>query len=244
MSLENKENHLSSCTFSAFWEVNNNPKDTFKRGHIKHAKQKDLNFFISEHGSKVSNGQDILLSKNNLPSLAYIGNLKKFCHSNPVPGRKTSLVNLKSGLKLEGKVFFNLAKIWTSKILLFREVLNCTNSFNSIIWRDCVVNINFDLIKECSINNKIIINKYDNDRIWRNPFGNLLSIESMRQLRQWDNRISACVIRIPFNLVNDMCDLYIQCLKYIDSTFEIYDEEIVLTFMCDKYPELFHIINS
>ena len=145
-------------------------------------------------------------------------------------------------LKIDGKVFFNLQRICTSKVLFFRSILNRTNNFNNIIWRDCVTNNNFKQIVECPILDKIIVNERHRYKV-QGIFGGLLSQESEQQTRRWTSRIEGCVIKIPSAMVSDVCDLYIQCLQHIDSTFNIYDDEIVLSYMYNIHPELFHIIN-
>ena len=221
----------NEATFTGYWEVKNNPKTTGRLGHISHAKKKNFDFFIAEQDWDIYNSKLIFLAKRSLPSLNHLSNLKNFCE-----GRDS--VYTKWGQKILSKSFSDLATIWTSKILLFQTIKKHTSA-PYIIWRDCVYNPNFHKIKQTNINNKIIMNKQS---FPKTLFGGLLSMENLNFIKTIKHKIGASVIKIPYNMVDDVCDIYINCLKHIDSTFEIYDEEIVLSYMCNTHRDLFHII--
>ena len=55
--------------------------------------------------------------------------------------------------------------------------------------------------------------------------------------------LNAPTIKIPTSILHHFTEKYIECLQEVDQTFEIYDEEIVLSIMNKKYPELFFIVN-
>ena len=105
-----------TTTFSAYWYVANNPKPTAKRGHIKHVRNKNLDYFICSQNQAEIFNRKISLEFQELPSLPYLKNLTDFCKS-----RDT--VFTKFGQKIRSDTFLSLATIWTSKILLFQKIL-------------------------------------------------------------------------------------------------------------------------
>tara|TARA_B100000035_G_scaffold236307_1_gene204571 strand:+ start:604 stop:1263 length:660 start_codon:yes stop_codon:yes gene_type:complete len=216
----------TTTTFSAHWYVENNPKQTGKHGrHIKHAKNKNLDYFICSQNQTASFNHKINLEFKDLPSLPHLKNLTNFCKS-----RDT--VFLKFGGEIQSDAFLNLATIWTSKILLFEKILDHTDA-DYLMWIDCVKEQNLDLITS-SDSDRCCINQYR--RKWKsNPFGGLLknAIPSVRILAQ--------VIKIPRHMVSEFTRKYIECLQFVDHNFSIYDEEVVLTIMHQKHPDLFNI---
>lgn len=211
-------------TFSAYWHVKNNPKATVKNGHIKRAQSKNLDYFICSQDQTESFNNKIHLDLNNLPSSPYLKNLTNFCKS-----RDT--VFTKFGQKIQSHAFLKLAKIWTSKILLFQKILDCTDA-NYLMWIDCVKEQNLDLISS-SNSDRCCINKYKN--FTRKPFAGLLK-NKLPPIK-----ILAQVIKIPRCNVMKFIEKYIELLIFVDNNFIIYDEEIVLTIMHEKYPQLFNV---
>ena len=104
--------------FSAYWFVKNNSKPSgYKNEHIKQVKTKNLDYFICSQNldeqTKIA-GNKIHLEIKDLPCLPYLNNLTNFCKS-----RDT--VYLKFGREIQSSAFLKLAKIWTSKILIFQK---------------------------------------------------------------------------------------------------------------------------
>jgi hypothetical protein len=227
------------CKFSGFWPVKDNPKHTAKLGHVKHARNKGLDFFISSSKINVARFPTIIIPSGKLPSLPHISNLESFCLDN-------KQVRLKFGAKVKGTTFFELATIWTSKILLFKEILIHSSDFEAAIWVDCIRSLNLDLIEKCPVDDKVVINKYDgagHDSFTPRPFGDTLPGPLSREISSLPVKLSACTIRIPNALLPLVSSLYVECLLHTDSKFNIYDEEIVLSFMYAMNPDIFYIIN-
>jgi hypothetical protein len=210
------------ATFSAYWHVKNNPKQTAKRGHIKRAQSKNLDYFICSQDQTGSFNNKISLEFNDLPSLPYIKNLTNFCKSRHI-------VFLKFGLKIQSDAFLKLATIWTSKIFLFQKILDHTHA-DYLMWIDCVKNKNLDLIASSDID-KCCINQYKN--FTSEPFAGFLK-NALPPIK-----ILAQVIKLPRNIISEFIEKYIECLQFTDNNFLIYDEEIVLTIMHQKHPQLF-----
>jgi hypothetical protein len=216
-----------TTTFSAYWHVKNNPKGSAKKCHTKHAQNKNLDYFICSQDQTESFNNKIYLELNNLPSLPYLKNLTNFCKS-----RDT--VFTKFGQSIQSDAFLKLAKIWTSKILLFQKILDYTDA-NYLIWIDCVMERNLDLIAS-SDSDRCCINQYKN--FTRKPFAGLLK-NKLPPIK-----ILAQVIKIPRRNVMKFIEKYIECLSFVDNNFIIYDEEIVLTIMHEKHPQLFKLFNK
>jgi hypothetical protein len=213
----------TTTTFSAYWHVENNPKHTAKDGHIKNAQSKDLDYFICSQDQIEIFNNKINLEFKDLPSLQYIKNLTNFCKS-----RDT--VFLKFGVEIQSDAFLKLAKIWTSKILLFQKILDYTDA-DYLMWVDCVHTNNLDLIAS-SDSDRCCINQYRNST--SKLFGGLLKNALPPA------RILAQVIKIPRHMVSEFIEKYVECLQFVDHNFIIYDEEIVLTIMYEKHPQLFN----
>ena len=222
-----------TTTFSAYWYVENNPKPTNKLGHIKHAKDKnrlgqlglDLDYFICSKNQPESFNHKINLELSDLPSSPYIKNLTNLCKS-----RDT--VWFKLGWRIQSDIFLKLATIWTSKILLFQKILDYTDA-DYLMWVDCVKATRADLIAS-SDSDRCCVNKYWHG--WPSkPFGGLLKYTIPHI------KIMARVIRIPRHKLSEFIEKYIECLQFADNNFIIYDEEVVLTFMHEKYPQLFNL---
>lgn len=213
----------TTTTFSAYWRVENNPKPTAKLGHIKYAKNKNLDYFICSQDQIEIFNNKINLEFKDLPSLPYIKNLTNFCKS-----RDT--VFLKFERPVRSDVFLNLATIWTSKILLFQKILDYTDA-NYLMWVDCVRTNNLDLIAS-SDSDRCCINQYRN--FTSNPFGGLLK-NVLPPVK-----LSASVIKLPRHIITEFIEKYVECLQFVDNNFIIYDEEIVLTIMYEKHPQLFN----
>ena len=218
-------NTKKTTTFSAYWHVENNPKETVKHGHIKRAQSKNLDYFICSQNQAESFNHKINLEFKDLPSLPHLKNLTNFCKS-----RDT--VFTKFGQKIQSHAFLKLAKIWTSKILLFQKILDRTDA-NYLMWIDCVKEHNLNLITS-SDSDRCCINKYRG--VWKwNTFGGLLK-NALPPVK-----ILAQVIKIPRHMVSEFIEKYIECFQFVDHNFIIYDEEIVLTIMHQKYPQLFKV---
>jgi len=214
-----------TTTFSAYWSVKNNPKGSANLGHIKHAQNKNLDYFVCSRNQIESFNNKINLEFEDLPSLPYIKNLTNFCKS-----RDT--VFTKFGQKIQSDAFLKLATIWTSKILLFEKILDYTDA-DYLMWIDCVKQRNLPLITSID-SDKCCINKYG-EVIEGKNFRGLLknTLPPIKMLAQ--------VIKLEKNIISEFIEKYIECLQFVDNNFIIYDEEIVLTIMHEKHPQLFNI---
>jgi hypothetical protein len=218
----------TTTTFSAYWHVENNSKPTVKDGHIKNAQSKDLDYFICSQNQAESFNHKINLEFKDLPSLPHLKNLTNFCKS-----RDT--VFTKFGMKIQSDAFLKLAKIWTSKILLFQKILDYTDA-DYLMWLDCVRAYDLDLIAS-SDSDRCCINGYTKilSKFPSKLYGGLLK-NALPPVK-----ILAQVIKIPRHMVSEFIEKYIECLQFVDHNFIIYDEEIVLTIMHQKYPQLFKV---
>tara|TARA_R110000772_G_C13250349_1_gene434485 strand:+ start:41 stop:697 length:657 start_codon:yes stop_codon:yes gene_type:complete len=214
-----------TTTFSAYWNVENNPKLTAKKGHIKHAQNRNLDYFVCSKDQIESFNNKINLEFSDLPSLPYLKNLTNFCKS-----RDT--VFTKFGQSIQSDTFLKLATIWTSKILIFQEISNHIGT-DYLMWVDCVIAKNLDKIA-CSYSDKCCINRYGK-LIEGKDFSGILKNTLP------PTKISASVIKLPRLLIPEFTKRYIECLQFTDDEFIIYDEEIVLTIMNQKYPQLFNL---
>lgn len=215
-----------TTTFSAYWHVKNNPKLSVKLGHIKRAKNKNLDYFICSPEKKLNFTNNIYLNFDDLPSLPYLQGLKGFCKSR-------DFVFTKYGEKIKSFVFFNLATIWTSKILFFEKILEYTDN-EYLMWIDCCSARNLELI-DSSEGSKCFINQYRKSKFPSKPYGGLLKNKLPPK------KILAQVVKIRSSIVKEFIKRYIECLQFTDNNFNIYDEEIVLTIMHQKYPKLFKV---
>lgn len=220
------EKHKKITVFSAYWPVERNPKPTAKIGHLKTASKRDLDYFICPQNQKVDFRNKICLDFDLLPSSSYIKNLTSFCES-----RKK--VFTKFGTEIESDVFLKLATIWTSKVLLFQKMMEYTDA-DYLMWVDCVMTTNLDLITS-NDSDRCCINRYGKEVDDKN-YGGLMK-NTLPPIK-----ILAQVIKLPRYIVMDFVEKYIECLQFTDNNFSIYDEEIVLTLMHQKYPRLFNII--
>ena len=227
MNLEIKEQNI--VTFSAYWYVEGNPKRTAKSGHINRAEEKNLDHFICSQDQVGNFNNRINLKFNDLPSLPYLKNLTNFCKS-----RET--VFTKFGQKIQSNVFLKLATIWTSKILLFEKILDYTDS-DYLMWIDCVKTFNRDLIFSTD-SDKCCINRYTPSVFPNNPYKGLLK-NTRPPIKIW-----AAVIKLPRHIIPEFTKKYIECLQFVDNNFIIYDEEIVLTTMHQKHPQLFNLFKT
>jgi hypothetical protein len=219
--------------FSGYWPVSGNPKKSNRQDHIFHAQKKSMDFFLCGSGVNFSNAEKILIDE--LPSLPYIKNLESRISSQ-------DFVYLKFGQKIKSDAFFRLTSIWCSKILFF-DYLHNINNADYYIWRDCVNNIRYDKI--FSSNKKgVTCNKYCTHPLVKNPiphkpFKGLLSYNFGPK----KTGISASVIKIKSESIPEVVEKYKECLMYADKNFEIFDEEIVLSYMFELYPKLFNFID-
>ena len=216
----------NTTTFSAYWFVENNPKATGKKGHIKHAQRKNFDYFICSQDRFESFNNKINLEFNDLPSSPYLKNLTDFCKS-----RDT--VFTKFGQKIQSNAFLKLATIWTSKILLFEKILDYTDA-DYLMWADCVRTINLQSITS-SDSDKCCINQYAKSGFPNKPYKGLLK-NALPPIK-----ILAQVIKLPRHIIAEFIEKYIECLSFVDNNFVIYDEEIVLTIMHQKHPHLFNL---
>lgn len=212
-------------TFSAYWHVEGNSKPSVKIGHIKHAKNKNLDYFICSQDQAKIFTSTINLEFNGLPSLPYLQNLTNFCKSQDT-------VFTKYGQEIQSEAFLKLATIWTSKILLFEKILDFTDS-DYLMWIDCIKNRNLELIFSVD-DDKCCINRYPPSVFPNNPFKGLLK----KALPS--TKILASAIKLPRHIIAEFIEKYIKCLQFVDNNFIIYDEEIVLTIMHEKHPQLFN----
>ena len=223
MNSENKEQNLE--TFSAYWHVEGNPKQTAKAGHIKHAQEKNLDYFICPQNQIGNFDNRIDLEFDDLPSLPYIKNLTNFCKSKDT-------VFAKFNLKITSEAFLKLVTIWTSKVLFFQKILDYTDA-DYLMWIDCVHSKDQQRIASID-SDRCCSTKYHCSQLNGRIFGGL--IENTLP----STKILAQVIKLPRYLVTQFIEKYIECLQFVDNNFDIYDEEIVLTIMLSKYPDLFH----
>jgi len=220
-------NMKKTTTFSAYWHVENNPKFSNRQGHIKHARNKNLDYFICSQDQVVGFSNKIDLEFNNLPSLPYLKNLTNFCKSRDA-------VYFKFGRHVKSNAFLKLATIWTSKILLFEKILDYTDA-DYLMWVDCVKTRNLQSITS-SDSNKCYINQYaKSDNFPNKPYKGLLK-NTLPPIK-----ILAQVIKLPRHIIPEFTKKYIECLQFVDNNFIIYDEEMVLTIMHEKYPQLFNL---
>ena len=213
----------NTTTFSAYWHVDNNTKLSAGK-HLKCVADKNLDFFFAE--SKHPSFKTINLKFDDLPSHKFINNLPKI---------KTHYDNvyLKFTHPIKSIAFVRLATIWTSKILLFEKILEHTNA-DYIMWTDCVRATNKDIIYKTA-SNKCAINRYSPDQLRGKIFGGMIENDLP------SIKISASVIKLPRNIIKKFIEKYTECLRFVDNNFIIYDEEIVLTIMYDRYPQLFNL---
>lgn len=214
-----------NAVFSAYWRVDNNTKRSAGK-HLKCVTDKGLNFFFAE--KKYYDLNTINLKFEDLPSHKFINNLSKL---------KTQYDNvyLKFTHPITSAAFVRLATIWTSKVLLFEKILDHTDA-EHIMWVDCVNATNMDTIA-ATCSDKCVVNRYSTDKLCGEIFGGMIENNIPR------TKILAQVIKIPRSVVMDFTNKYIECLCFVDDNYTIYDEEIVLTIMCDRYPEMFHLID-
>lgn len=213
-----------NAVFSAYWHVDNNTKHSAGE-HLKCVTDKNLDFFFAE--KEYFDLNTVKLKFEDLPSHRFINNLTKL-------NTQHDDVYLKFNRPIPSAAFVRLATIWTSKVLLFEKILKYTDA-EHVMWVDCVNTTNMDTIAvTCS--NKCVVNKYPTYRLCDEIFGGMIENNIPR------TKILAQVIKIPSSVVMDFINKYIECLNFVDDNFIIYDEEIVLTIMHDRYPEMFHII--
>ena len=144
-------------------------------------------------------------------------------------------VNLKFNfLDVKADIFKKLCEVWTSKILLFNEL----DGADFYIWRDCSKEGEYEQIKNLKSDRVSISSYIDfpnfNDKT-NLPFGG-------RDTYRYNSLLCAQVIKIPHKIKKEFIDMYAKSLEYIDRNFEIYDEEIVLSYMRDKNPDIFNVI--
>ena len=220
----------TTTIFSAYWYVENNPKASAKKGnHIQQAQDKNLDYFICSKDQIESFNNKINLEFNDLPSLPYLKNLTNFCKS-----RDT--VYLKFGRHIQSNAFLKLATIWTSKIFLFEKILDYTDA-DYLTWVDCVKAHDLQSIIS-SDSDKCCINQYTESEFPNKTYGGLLK-NTLPPIK-----ILAQVIKLPRHIIPEFTKKYIECLQFVDNNFIIYDEEIVLTIMHQKHPQLFNLFKN
>lgn len=101
------------------------------------------------------------------------------------------------------------------------------------MWVDCVRAKNAKVIKASQDETRTSIQKHI--KFPAKPFNGLLKSKLPA------TKLSAQVIRIPYDAMDFFIGKYLECLKEVDSTFVIYDEEIVLSMLYSKSPELFEV---
>lgn len=214
-----------NTTFSAYWHVDNNTKRSAGK-HLYSVVDKNLDFFFAE--SVYPGIRTINLNFEDLPSHKLINNLSKL---------KTQYDNvyLKFTHPITSAAFVRLATIWTSKVLLFEKILDYTDA-EHLMWVDCVTATNKDIIHKTTCD-KCVVNKYSPDKLRGKIFGGMVE-NNLPSIK-----ISASVIKIPRNMIIEFIKKYTECLSFVDNNFHIYDEEIVLTIMHDRYPEMFNLID-
>jgi len=207
--------------FSGYWEVKGNPKPTATLGHIEQLNDKDI---------------DILFCDKNYPTKC------KQVHIDPLSTKyiKTfsSPTFLKFGLACQTDIFQKLVSIWTSKMLLFKVVADLYPAENDFIWVDCVHNANYDYVAS-SNTTRCCLNKYDGKntrKMYHTPFND-------KHFVHLDTYLSAQVIKINRQNLEATEKKYLECLKFANNNYNLYDEEIVLSLMYKTSPQLFEIIN-
>jgi hypothetical protein len=106
------------------------------------------------------------------------------------------------------------------------------------MWVDCVRARNLQSLTS-SDSNKCCINQYvKSNNFPSKPYKGLLK-NALPPIK-----ILAQVIKLPRYLVTEFIEKYIECLQFVDDNFIIYDEEIVLTIMHEKHPQLFNIYSN
>lgn len=225
-----------NVTFSAFWNVPDNPKATAKMGHLEYAKATSSgrslpDYFISEQAKQHNFSCSIYTAFNELPSIPYLNNLRENCLNN-------RRVFLKSGIEIKSNAFVKLATIWTSKVLLFNTIASKVTNTDYITWIDCIFRKDFSEIVNHEHRQTIMISQYD-DSFSKFSYRGMVPISDLPK-----QKLRAQVIKIPTKLLPEVTEEYINCLIRVDRNFKIFDEEVVLSVMNEEHPELFTVISS
>lgn len=205
--------------FSGYWKVDNNPKASAKKGHIDHLKKKKIDLLFCDKKYGIINNEVII----DLPVKDLVKDFTGECYT-------------KFGQKINAETMTDLCKIWCSKILLFKEAMDLYPKENEFVWVDCVSETNFDKIINVKSDN-IVINKYT--KMYKNPFNGKVAID----FKNLKVHLLAQVIKINRTNIISIIEKYIHTLKWVNETYNVYDEEVVLTHMYHKYPDLFEIVN-
>ena len=212
--------------FCGYWYVADNPKKTASRGHLNYAVKKHMDYIFCEEPFEHPTAKFLNLPYSDLPSVPYIKNLSRYCSSK-------DFVHTKYGDRIKSEAFLKLATIWTSKVFLFAELAKHVNS-EFITWVDMVKNILMDSIVRHECCDRVVVSGRTYN--WpRQPFKKLYTLHDT----MFNAAVRAQVIRIPTAMLDDFISVYISCLEHVDANFEVYDEEIVLAYMCSTHPNLF-----
>ncbi len=222
---------VDNVTFTAFWDVPGNPKTTYKLGHVRHAQKNNIDYMFTDQHIDSNNIKVVHKEYNSLPSFNYLNKLSQTIE------KTNDNISFKFPSSLvTPSVFLNLVRIWTSKMLLFKEMQAIRLDAKHITWVDCIHNTNREKIVMSS-HSACVINRYPAGKFPECPFG-------LTQYNLPEIKLSACVMKLPVDLIDQFLAVYIDTLNIVDCEYPVYDEEIVLTCMHAAHPDLFHIINN
>jgi hypothetical protein len=215
-------------TFAAYWPVHNNPKHTQRLGHIDNLRKIGIDVFFGDktHGLDCA---EVLLGDP---------------PASKVPARLYSVRNcvLKFGLPVQPEVFQSLVKIWLSKVLLFQQAQAWAPTGTVFVWVDCVHRPNLELIG-CDTSGRVSVNRYGGSGtlpMHENPF---LGGCCTRHVGTIATFLSASVVKVPAGILDEFISAYREMWAWVDGEYSVYDEEIILSCMFQKSPEMFSVVN-
>jgi hypothetical protein len=130
--------------YSAYWPVDNNPKQSAKK-HLSELQKKNVDILFTDVKRDIA-PTEIICSP---PAHELVNDfIRSPCH-------------LKFGIEVTPETMTKLSRIWCSKILLSKEI------DDDAVWVDCVSAKNFDMIKS-KTKDRITINRYT--RMYKDPF--------------------------------------------------------------------------
>ena len=75
-------------------------------------------------------------------------------------------------------------------------------------------------------------------------FGVLLSEQQVKEIEGWKEHLGTPVIKMPGGMfAATFSAYYVDCLIEVDKKFPAYDCEIVFSYMCEKHPDFFEVID-
>jgi hypothetical protein len=208
---------------SAYWRVNGNPKPSARRGHIKHLLASPVDLFFGREAVDAGFPQ-IMLDKPPASEL----NLAVFSRSRCF---------LKFNLPVQPEQFRELAAIWLSKVLLIKMASEVFQNTDHFVWVDCIYRIDAKSIQSSDAN-RVTVSRYR--RPHRRLFGGSCGTAHIKTLGRL---VRASVIKVPVAVVDEFSSRYLDMVQWVDDEYRIYDEEIVLSCMLQKWPDLFSAVN-